>query len=766
MRLKFMYVRTLFIVGFAFLMSVMCGISVVFSQIYERINVEITDKDGRLLPNTHAGGLKAPQFSPIDFNGDGRQDLFVFDRNADLVLPFIKTGEVGSLDYSFEPEYARNFPKMIKWALIRDYNGDNIPDIFTSYDNPLIAGNAVAVYKGTRTPDGHLSFELIDPGQGRFRNVLNYQTPSGTFNSIFVNTIDMPAILDLDHDGDFDIISFDSGGQYALYYKNLCVEEGLEAEAFKYVIEDHCWGKFQEAQFNDDLTLSDNPVECASGFHPGTGSDNRHSGTSLCVLDLNGDELYDMIIGDIGSSGLTGLINGGSGEIAHITQKITDFPTISEKAQISDFVAAYHIDIDEDNQRDLIVTTNAINNSENVNHVWYYKNMDTNASPDFRLIKKDFLIDQMPYFYSASHPVFADVDQDGLTDLVIGTNGILDSSKERKNRIVLLKNTGTKKQPQFRISDEDYLGFSQFQSFGVGRLAPAFGDLNGDDAPDLLVGTLQEAFLYSENTALPSAPYAFNVIQGAFPYRDQSTPLFLIQNIKPQILDANGDGLDDIVVGKANRQLNLFINTGTQSEPYFNMDNFSFPNQSDFGHILKSQPSTHANAAPHFFRSADADYMLLGTDNAQLELYKLGNLPYPDTFALVTRHLGGIYEGRNTVASVADINDDGFYEMVVGNERGGIAFYQSDIPLPTSSATDRTVSAQAVLLYPNPTFGCIHIRTEQEISEVTLADSFGRPVKKLPLQEDICLDELPPGMYQIRIHLTDETINKKVIIVK
>jgi hypothetical protein len=372
----------------------------------------------------------------------------------------------------------------------------------------------------------------------------------------------------------------------------------------------------------------------------------------------------------------------------------------------------------------------------------------------------------MPYFYSGSHPVFSDIDRDGLTDIIIGTNGILDSSKERQNRMFFLKNTGTKTHPQYRIEDEDYLSFSRFQSFGVGRLAPVFGDLNGDNSPDLLVGTLQEAFLFSENTALPSAPYKFDVIQGAFPYRDQSTPLFLIQNIKPQILDANGDGLPDIVVGKANRQLNLFINIGTESEPFFDMDNLSPPNQSDFGRILKSQPSTHANAAPHFFTSGEDDYLLLGTDNAQLELYKLGKLPYPDTFTLVTRQLGDIVEGRNTVASVADINDDGYYEIVVGNERGGIAFYQSDIPLPTSGTTDWTGSHSAVHIFPNPSYGHIHIRSDFENAEMMLTDSFGRPVKKLSFHEDIFLDELPAGIYYIHIQLANGMINKKVILIK
>lgn len=760
--LKFSYFVDVLLV----LSLLMVSLSVCHTQPYPRWDISILDKSGKLLSNTHAGGLKAPQFSSMDFNGDGVKDLFVFDRNADLVLPFVKTGIEGTIDYRFAPEYISDFPKMIKWALIRDYNNDGIPDIFTCYDNPIIAGNAIAVYKGSLTPNGRLSFELIDPPNVRFRNVLNYQTSSGTYNSIFVNTIDLPSIIDIDGDGDLDIVSFDSGGQYATFYKNVSLEENLGIEAFKYVIADPCWGKFQEAQFNDALTLSDNPTDCALGFHPGDNSDNRHSGTALCILDLNGDFLYDMIIGDIGSSRMTGLINGGTPNNAHIVEKQIDFPSANQKAQISDFVAAYHLDVDGDNVRDLIATTNAINGSENINHIWYYKNEGTDSRPEFNLIKKDFLIDDMPYFYSGAHPVFSDINNDGLIDIIIGTNGIIDPSKERQNRMVFLKNIGTKSNPQYQIEDEDYLSFSQFRTFGVGRLAPTFGDLNGDGSPDLLVGTLQEAFLYSENLAPSSAPYKFDIIQGTFPYRNQSTPLFLIQNIKPQIFDTDGDGLSDIIVGKANRQLNLFVNTGTESNPFFNMDNLQSPNQVDFGNILRSQKETHANASPHFFRSIEDDFMLLGTDNANLELYKLGQIPYPDTFTLISRHLGEISEGRNTVASMADIDADGLYEIVVGNERGGIAFYKTPLAIGKTSASHEAADSQSLKIFPNPTSSFVYIQSEKEFSTALLLDVYGRTIKKIPLNEDIALDDLPVGIYFIKLDSGKSSVVEKLSIVR
>ena len=44
------------------------------------------------LRNAWAGGLDAPQFSNIDLNGDGNQDLFVFDRSNHRVFTFPERG--------------------------------------------------------------------------------------------------------------------------------------------------------------------------------------------------------------------------------------------------------------------------------------------------------------------------------------------------------------------------------------------------------------------------------------------------------------------------------------------------------------------------------------------------------------------------------------------------------------------------------------------------------------------------------------------------
>src|SRR5438067_1933558 len=70
-----------------------------------------------------AGGMDSPEFSSIDIDGDGKKDLFVFDRGANKALVFINTGGIGDTAYRYAPEYEPLLPTGLNgWALMRDYN--------------------------------------------------------------------------------------------------------------------------------------------------------------------------------------------------------------------------------------------------------------------------------------------------------------------------------------------------------------------------------------------------------------------------------------------------------------------------------------------------------------------------------------------------------------------------------------------------------------------------------------------------------------------
>ena len=95
----------------------------------------------------------------------------------------------------------------------------------------------------------------------------------------------------------------------------------------------------------------------------------------------------------------------------------TAFPqniTNTIPANIHIFPSAFYIDATHDGTKDLIVTTNMQNNSENKESCWLYENSGTNSTPDFNFIQKDFLQGSGIDLGENAHPTF--YDENGLTD--------------------------------------------------------------------------------------------------------------------------------------------------------------------------------------------------------------------------------------------------------------------------------------------------------------------------------------------------------------
>ena len=138
-----------------------------------------------------AGGLNSAQINTIDLNGDGKDDLAVFDRTANKMFTFLRSGN----QYTYNPDYELFFPSSInQWVLLRDFNCDGRKDLFTS--DPA----GMAVFVNTTTPGGLPTWRPFNPGHPLLTHWYN-----GSIN-LQVNGTDIPAIDDIDEDGDLDII--------------------------------------------------------------------------------------------------------------------------------------------------------------------------------------------------------------------------------------------------------------------------------------------------------------------------------------------------------------------------------------------------------------------------------------------------------------------------------------------------------------------------------------------------------------------------------
>ena len=62
---------------------------------------------------------------------------------------------------------------------------------------------------------------------------------------------------------------------------------------------------------------------------------------------------------------------------------------------------------------------------------------------------------------------------------------------------------------------------------------------------------------------------------------------------------------------------------------------------------------------------------------------------------------------------MADINNDGFYELLVGNARGGLQLYQTQWQkLTTNTKEIKNSNTAKIIVYPNPSDNFIRLKYE------------------------------------------------------
>lgn len=476
------------------------------------------------------------------------------------------------------------------------------------------------------------------------------------FNPVQVAYNSRPAFVDLDNDGDFDIVLGNADGRL-VYFRNdqvKFVPQFGSANPFNSVV----GGKEPRPAFGDwDGDLDLDAVVGQSGgslrylenvgtpdapdFEERFGSENPFEAlevddSSAPVLsNLDADSDLDLIVGGADgrlkyfrNDGLSGFMElvGEDNPLDGVDSGLLSAPEFA--------------DFDADDDLDLVVggLDGALS---------YYRNEGTELVPSFvELTDDDNPFDALDVGFLSS-PTAADLDDDGDFDVVSG---------EEYGELHYFENSGTDEDPIFSELEGP---LNPFFGFDTGYHATfALGDLDEDSDADVITGEIQGRLRLLENVGDTMSP-AFALVDPN-PLGNRDVGYFSA----PALGDIDDDGDLDMVVGDYYGNFRLFENVTTGMTPEFVERTGSSNPLAGF--------DVGASASPTFVDiDDDGDLDVFSGDYlGQISfLQNVGSASEPDyVLAAGNNPLLGLDLGSRTKPVAADLDEDGDYDLVIGEE--------------------------------------------------------------------------------------------------
>jgi hypothetical protein len=502
------------------------------------LDVCVGDKDGKIrlfqnegtaqdprwklfadLHDSTIGERSFPTFADIDADGDC--DLFVGNREGRICF-FRNDGSADSPLWTRVSDYYDSVDVGSESApILVDIDADSDLDLFVGKEN-----GTLSFYRNLGTEDAP-EWDLV----------------SENYGSIDVGACSTPAFVDLDADGDFDLLMGEENGNIN-FYRNIGNRTSPDWELISDNYSSIRAGKRSSPAFGD--IDGDSDLDLLIGQDEGRVLFFKNEGTvylpwwapvtenylfidfgthcTPALVDIDGDGDMDLFSGEY--EGNINFYRNDKAFPVPCWSKITESYFAIEA---DDHSSPAFADIDGDGDKDLFV-------GRKDGKLDFYENIGTTESALWKLIPHQYdFIDVGGY----ASPAFADMDDDEDLDLLVG---------QTHGKVYFYRNDGTPQLASWTTVSDD------FESIDVGWYgAPTFGDMDQDGDPDFLVGN-DEGRIYFYRNDGTSEDFAFVLVS------DFCDSIDVGERGTPALCDFDSDGDPDLFIGESNGGLHYYRN--------------------------------------------------------------------------------------------------------------------------------------------------------------------------------------------------------------
>jgi hypothetical protein len=487
--------------------------------------------------------------------------------------------------------------------------------------------------------------------------------------------------VDIDGDGDLDIMYLDSDGTYG-WFKNTGTKfnplfkysmteiPGLKFSYWYFFVDIDSDGDQDYFTANNDrisLYINEGTQMIPSYFlAKDTVKDNNGDpifseySCNPVFVDIDNDQDYDFISGNTAGT-LSYFENIGNSQnfnfkfITDFWQEIYIGPVSHNPLHGASSIE--FVDIDDDGDQDLF-WGDFFSKS-----LYVIENQGTANSADMIKVSDIYPVNSDSVYTSGFNmPRFADIDADGDFDLFVS---VLYVSTVPQS-IMFYENMGTAQSSNQIFQTNDYLKTLDVSN----NSSPVFIDIDNDDDLDLFMGSSKYplgSINFLENIGSKSNPsfYFADSLYFGITGGDLS--------VVPTFGDLDGDDDFDLVIGKFNGELDVYINSGSKTSAQYTS---SFPLTDNFGDTI----DVGISVSPFLFDiDGDLDLdLILGDYSGKFSFFRNTGSETTYEFTFQPLYFEGLDVGSGSNPFILDYDKDGINDLFSGSSEGRFYYFRND----------------------------------------------------------------------------------------